>query len=620
MADKSAHIPTDRPVRTRIAPSPTGDPHVGTAYMGLVNMTLARQHGGQFLLRIDDTDRTRYREGSEQAIFDALRWLGLEWDEGPDKGGPVGPYRQSERTAIYREHADRLIAAGTAYRCFCSKERLDEVRKAQSARNEQSRYDRTCRALPAADSAAKARDGVPHVVRLAFPTDGETVVNDLLRGQVVIANNTGQDQVLLKEDGFPTYHLASCVDDALMNITHIIRAEEWLVSAPIHKVLFDALDRPLPVLCHMPLLRNNDKDKTKISKRKNPTSLLYYRDAGFLPQALLNFLGLMGWGGPKDASGQSVEMFSLEEMRRAFRLEDIRLGSPVFDLEKLKDTNAKHQRALAPAAYAAKVKEYLLADQRFEAVAALVQPRTETFGEFMAMGDFFFGDVVQKPDLLVPGRGKTEAETQQLQTETYFVVSDLMDLLDKVAPFTAKPLEEASRALGARLEEELPGWKAKEVFMALRVAMTGKTATPPLFESMEVLGKSRCLGRLGDALRSLPPPSKKALEQREKSKKKAEEAAAKKAEEEAAMTPEQLAARRAAEAEAKARVEAEAKARAEAEAKAKAEENKKKAEEAKARAAEEGKKKAEEARRKAAEAKAAAEEAKKKKAPEAPPG
>lgn len=517
---------TDRPVRTRIAPSPTGDPHVGTAYMGLVNMVVARQHGGQFLLRIDDTDRTRYRHGSEDAIFEALRWLGLEWDEGPDKGGPCGPYRQSQRTHIYRDHAERLIAGGHAYRCFCSEQRLDEMRKAQRARNEQARYDRTCLGLAASEVAARLARGEPHVVRLKMPTEGDSVVQDLLRGPITTPNSTLQDQVLLKQDGFPTYHLASCVDDHLMGITHIIRAEEWIASAPIHKAIFDAFGWEIPVLCHMPLLRNNDKERTKISKRKNPTSLLYYREAGYLPQGLLNFLGLMGWGGPKEADGSQKEIFAIEDMIAHFKLGDIRLGGPVFDLEKLKYINANHQRLLDVDRYLTLVRSYLFGDEaRLRAIAGLVKDRTETLGGFLAMSDFFFGDVVQQADLLVPKR-KPEGEQSEKDAlkaaadEAVFVLGDVLDRLDKVEPWAAKELEEAARVLAT---PEETGWKSRDLFGVLRAAMTGKTATPPLFETMEVLGKPRCMGRLGDAIRAIGAahgePSKKARERWDKKKK-----------------------------------------------------------------------------------------------------
>ncbi len=504
---------SDRPVRTRIAPSPTGDPHVGTAYMGLVNLVVARQGGGQFLLRIDDTDRTRYRAGSEEAIFEALRWLGLTWDEGPDVGGPKGPYRQSERTALYREHADLFVARGAGYRCFCSKERLDALRDEQRARKETPRYDGRCRDADPAEGARRAAAGEPHVVRLRVPTDGTTTVRDLLRGDVTFPHADLQDQVLVKEDGFPTYHFASCVDDHLMEITHIIRAEEWLTSAPLHALIFAGFGWELPVLCHMPLLRN--ADKSKISKRKNPTSLLYYRDAGFLPEGLLNFLGLMGWGGPKDGEGgASREVFTLDDMVRHFRLAELALGGPVFDPAKLRHINAAHLRALPARTFAARALAFLADESRLEALAPLVLPRMETFGQLAQVADFFLGDVTQRPDLLVPAR-KTPPEQAAAAEEAWFALGDALEVLERVDPWTAANLDQACRGLG---DAAPAGWKPKDVFMALRAAISGKTATPPLWESMELLGKSRTLGRLGDARRALPEPSKKAQERREKAR------------------------------------------------------------------------------------------------------
>ena len=369
-------------VRTRIAPSPTGDPHVGTGYMGLVNMVLARQHGGQFLLRIDDTDRTRYRAGSEQAVFDALRWLGLEWDEGPDKGGPCGPYRQSERTAIYLEHALMLVKSGHAYRCFCTSDELAARRAEALAEKRDFRgYDGRCRALDPED--AERRAGEPHVIRFKCPTDeGKTVIQDLLRGPIETPNAELDDKVLLKSDGFPTYHLASVVDDHLFRISHIIRAEEWIPSGPLHQLLFEAYGWDVPVFCHMPLIRN--ADKSKISKRKNPTSLLYYRDAGYLPQALLNFLGLLGWGGPKTADGGNQEIFSVDDMLQHFKLETLSLGGPVFDLAKLRHVNAHYLRELQPQAFAQQVRDYLVGDPAYlEALVPLVSPRMETLGQFL---------------------------------------------------------------------------------------------------------------------------------------------------------------------------------------------------------------------------------------------
>lgn len=519
----------DRPVRTRIAPSPTGDPHVGTAYMGLINRVLAKQSGGQFILRVDDTDRTRFRAGSEEAVYEALRWLGLEWDEGPDKGGPKGPYRQSERTAIYREHVDELIAKGKAYRCFCTKERLDELR-AEQRKNKVATpgYDRRCRTLDPDDVQRHLDAGSSFVVRLAVPLEGSTTVQDLLRGPITIDHSTMQDQVLLKQDGYPTYHLASVVDDHLFEISHIIRAEEWLTSGPIHVLLFEAFGWELPVFCHMPLLRN--ADKSKISKRKNPTSILYYRDAGFLPEGLLNFLGLMGWSGPKDGDGNAREVFGFDAMVEHFRLEDISLGGPVFDRDKLMHINAQHLQGMNPDAYTQHVKDFLFEEHRLRRITDLVQVRTRTLGEYLDVAGFFFGDVnhvspetrkLKDPKQQEPVAGLVP--NKQTAQEAWFALSDVQTALEKVAPWKAEAIEPALRTLAT---EEQTGWKTRDLFMSVRVAMTGKSETPPLFETMEVLGRSRCLGRLTDALRVIGEPSKKARAKHEKEKRKRREGGA----------------------------------------------------------------------------------------------
>src|SRR6185436_11240696 len=327
----------NKPIRVRIAPSPTGDPHVGTAYVALFNYAFARKHGGQFILRIEDTDRERSSMASEAMIFEALHWLGLEWDEGPDKGGPHAPYRQSERSAIYREHAAELVKRGAAYPCFCSRERLDALREEQKAKKKNFGYDGHCRSIGLTEAARRQQAGEAHVIRLAMPREGQSVVHDLLRGDVTIDNAQVDDQVLLKSDGFPTYHLANVVDDHLMGITHVIRAEEWISSTPKHVELYDAFGWTAPEFIHMPLLRN--ADKSKISKRKNPVSLDYYADAGILPEAMLNFLGLMGW-----SFGGDREKFTLAEMLAAFDISRVRLGEPVFDLEKLSWLNGLYMR------------------------------------------------------------------------------------------------------------------------------------------------------------------------------------------------------------------------------------------------------------------------------------
>ena len=280
-------------VRTRLAPSPTGDPHVGTAYQALFGYVWAKANGGDFILRIEDTDRERSTDSSEKAILESLRWIGLDWDEGPDKGGHCGPYRQSDRLSIYREHIDRLLEEGHAYPCFCSKERLDQVRARLVEEKAPNRgYDRHCRSIDPAEAKKRIEAGEEYVIRMKVPLEGECVFTDLLRGEIRKDWASIDDQVILKADGYPTYHLAVVVDDHLMEISHIIRGEEWINSVPKHVLLYSFFGWELPVFCHLPLLRN--PDKSKLSKRKNPTSINYYRRAGFLPEAMLNYLGMMG--------------------------------------------------------------------------------------------------------------------------------------------------------------------------------------------------------------------------------------------------------------------------------------------------------------------------------------
>src|SRR6202789_3611726 len=288
--------PDTRPIRVRIAPSPTGDPHVGTAYIGLLNYLYARQRGGKFVLRIEDTARTRFVSPPEQMIFDSLKWVGLTWDEGPDVGGPYGPYRQSERTEIYREHAEILLANGHAYRSFETAEELEAMRQQQIAAKTPPRYNGAHRHLTSEQIASYLAEGRPYPIRLKVPENPSTTFRDELRNDITFDHNNVDDQVLLKSDGYPTYHLANVVDDHLMHITDVIRAEEWISSTPKHVLLYKAFGWQLPRFWHMPLLRN--LDKSKISKRKNPVSLIYYRQAGFLPEAVINFLGLMGGGMP----------------------------------------------------------------------------------------------------------------------------------------------------------------------------------------------------------------------------------------------------------------------------------------------------------------------------------
>src|SRR6201996_4385529 len=407
-----------RPTRVRIAPSPTGDPHVGTASIGLINSIYARQRGGQFVLRIEDTDRTRFVPTSEQMIFDALRWLGLSWNEGPDVGGPYGPYRQSERTAIYREYCEKLLASGHAYRAFETPEELEAERKAQIAAKQPPKYAGASRHLSQAEIDANLAAGKPFTIRLKVPTSGSTTFRDELRGNITFEHTNVDDQVLLKSDGFPTYHLANVVDDHLMRVTDVIRAEEWISSTPKHVLLYQAFGWELPRFWHMPLLRN--ADKSKISKRKNPVSLHYYRDAGSLPQAMLNFLGLMGGGMPhateeeivsKDLDTKEADLFTLKDMLERFDFSRISLGGPVFDLVKLRWMNGEYLRKLSPDDFFAAMRETIFSDGYLKAIAPLVQTRIETLGAFGDMADFFFKDKVMPAESAWVPKKRTPEET-----------------------------------------------------------------------------------------------------------------------------------------------------------------------------------------------------------------
>lgn len=468
------------PIRVRIAPSPTGDPHVGTAYIGLLNYIYARQRGGKFILRIEDTDRTRFVATSEQMIFGALRWLGLGWDEGPDVGGPYGPYRQSERTEIYRQHADQLLANGTAYRCFCTAEELDTVRKQQLAAKLPPRYPGTCRYLTAEQIAANQAAGKPFTIRMTVPTSGSTTFRDELRGSITFDHSNIDDQVLLKSDGFPTYHLANVVDDHLMQITDVIRAEEWISSTPKHVLLYKAFGWQQPRFWHMPLLRNIDK--SKISKRKNPVSLIYYSESGYLPEALINFLGLMGGGMPADVN-DGTEKFTLAEMLDHFVFANIRLGGPVFDLTKLKWLNGEYLRAMTPDDFFHAVRTRVFPDDYIRAISALMQTRIETLGQFGDLTSFFFqDDVLPAQEVFLPKKRTVE--------ETLAFAQDQLATLE-VADWTHAAMESALKKLG-----EEKSWSVKENFMLLRAIVTGSTMSPPLLESMIVFGKARTLDRI----------------------------------------------------------------------------------------------------------------------------
>ena len=484
-------ISPEAPIRVRIAPSPTGDPHVGTAYIGLLNYIYARQRSGKFILRIEDTDRARFVPTSEQMIFDSLHWLGLTWDEGPDVGGPFGPYRQSERTEIYRTHAEILLANGTAYRCFCTSDELEAVRKQQIAAKLPPRYPGTCRRLSADQLEQNLTANKSYTIRLAVPPHGadltsSTTFKDELRGSITFEHNNVDDQVLLKSDGFPTYHLANVVDDHLMQITDVIRAEEWISSTPKHVLLYRAFGWDLPRFWHMPLLRN--LDKSKISKRKNPVSLIYYRDSGYLPEAIINFLGLMGGGMPGDINNGS-EQFTLDEMIQHFVFPNIRLGGPVFDLTKLKWLNGEYLRKLSPEDFFTAVRNRVFGDDYLRQISGIMQTRIETLAQFGDLTSFFFSDnVIPSEAVFLPKKRNME--------EALAFAQDQLAILE-ATEWNHDALESALKKLG-----EERAWSVKENFMLLRAIVTGSTMSPPLLESMIIFGKARALDRLRRFLES----------------------------------------------------------------------------------------------------------------------
>jgi len=476
-------------VRVRVAPSPTGDPHVGTGYIALFNYAFARANGGRLILRIEDTDRERSTLESEEQILHSLHWLGLEWDEGPDVGGPYGPYRQSERSELYRRYAGQLLESGAAYACFCTPERLAELRKRQrELKSPVLGYDKHCK-LNVSPEEARARiaAGEPYVIRLDVPLEGETIVRDLIRGDVAFRNSDISDQVLLKSDGFPTYHLANVVDDHLMEISHVIRAEEWIVSTPKHLLLYDAFGWERPVFVHMPLLRNPDKNRSKISKRKNPTSLLWYEREGYLPEALRNFLGLMGV-----SAEEGKEKFSLDEMIRDFDWKRVATGAPVFDLQKLDWLNGVYIREMAPDDLARRLRETVLkqhpaSDDFVRKSLPLAQERMKKLSDYPKIVGFFFAESVNPPvSDLIPKKSNAEQVKRILKASE--------EAFCELGEWTTAALEQCGRALVERLS-----LKGRVVFMALRVAITGSRVSPPLFESMELLGREKSLARLRTA-------------------------------------------------------------------------------------------------------------------------
>lgn len=478
-------------VRTRIAPSPTGDPHVGTAYIALFNRCFAHQHGGKFVLRIEDTDKARSTEKSEQDILNSLKWLGLSWDEGPDCEGEFGPYRQSERAEIYTAHIQKLLENETAFHCFCSSERLDSLRKQQMQDKQQLGYDGCCLNLSAQELAAKLEQGEEHVIRMKIPQQGECEFEDLLRGTVSISWSQVDMQVLIKSDGMPTYHFANVVDDHLMKISHVIRGEEWINSTPKHLLLYQCFGWDVPVFCHMPLLRN--PDKSKLSKRKNPTSIRYYRAMGYLPEALLNYLGMMGWTMP---SGE--EKFSLAQMTESFDINRVSLGGPIFDIEKLDWLNGKYIREdLDDEAFIQQFAAWAFEPEKMKKIAPLLKQRVERFSDVASLGSFFFSGSVE------------------LSAESFLHKKIEAPVMLKILQFSMWKLERIEQWERESIERELTGLadklelKIRDFLFPLFVAISGKAVSTSVFESINILGIDIARARIRDAIEVLGGISKK---------------------------------------------------------------------------------------------------------------
>lgn len=477
-------------VRTRIAPSPTGFPHVGTAYIALFNLCFAKQHGGEFILRIEDTDQTRSTAQSERMILESLKWLGLNWSEGPDIGGPHAPYRQSERMAIYKGYALQLVEKGHAFYCFATPEELDQMRAEQQARGETPKYDGRGLQLTATEINRRLAAGEPYVIRMKVPEHGVCCFEDMLRGTVEIPWAQVDMQVLLKNDGMPTYHLANVVDDHLMQITHVIRGEEWLPSAPKHQLLYQYFGWDMPTLCHMPLLRN--PDKSKLSKRKNPTSINYYRDIGVLPEALLNYLGRMGWSMPDER-----EIFSLNEMIHHFDLQRVSLGGPIFDVDKLFWLNGQYIKAMTPEQLLNRLLAWQQQPQKLQQIAAAIQPRINLLSEAVDWAGFYFNHL--------PVIDKTQFEHSKL-TELQ-VRQSLQFALWRLEALGEWTVDSVSTTL-MHLAEQM-GIKLRDFMPAFFIAIAGSTRSTPVMQSMVTLGPDLTLMRLRHALQCIGEPSKK---------------------------------------------------------------------------------------------------------------
>ena len=485
----------NQPVRVRFAPSPTGFPHVGNIRTALFNWLFARRSGGAFIVRIEDTDVARKVTGALETILDGLRWLGLDWDEGPEVGGNYGPYFQSQRLDLYREAANRLVEQGDAYRCYCSPARMAEMRAEQQKRKQSPGYDRRCRDLSETERRQKEAEGITPVVRFKMPLEGQTSFSDIIWGEITVENSLLDDYVLLKSDGYPTYHLANVVDDHLMEVSHVLRAEEWLSSVPRHKLLYQALGYEMPQLAHLPMILG--PDRSKLSKRHGAVSITEYREQGYLPEAMVSFLALLGW-----SLDDKTDIITRDELVKHFSLERISKTAAIFNHEKLDWMNGVFLRELSHEELLRKIMPFLesglpeavkrpVSEEYVSRIVPLIRERINTLAEAATYADFFFLDELEYDASLLMGKKMTVENT----LEALKVAQERLSLLES---FDHDSLEGTLRPLA----EEL-GLKTGQLFSPLRVATTGRTAAPPLFETMVVLGKERCLERIRVAVRKL---------------------------------------------------------------------------------------------------------------------
>jgi glutamyl-tRNA synthetase len=479
-------------VRVRFAPSPTGYLHVGGARSALFNFLFARHHGGTFILRIEDTDRSRYVEGAMQEIFESLRWMGLNWDEGPDVGGSCGPYLQSERTALYQEHARKLIAAGHAYRCFCSSGRLSALRTGQEKNKLPVGYDRKCRDLPASEAEALLASGAPHVIRFKIPSGRKVVFEDSIRGSIEYESDLLDDIVLIKSDGFPTYHMANVVDDHFMGITHVMRGDEWIASTPRHVLLYEAFGWAPPVFAHLPIILA--EDGKKLSKRKGAASVMDYKRAGFLPEALFNFLALLGWS---PGEGDEREKMSVDGLVKAFSMGHISAKAAVFDEKKLEWMNGLYMAERSAASLASEVmplwKERGWIDDARAAddpyittVIDLLKVRSKKVTELAGSAGYFFED---------PETYEEKAAKKQYNPESGTLLNGLLEVIDRCPSFDQAALETAFREYAERSQVQ-PG----HLIHPTRLAISGVSFGPGLFELMVALGRETAVRRMKAAI------------------------------------------------------------------------------------------------------------------------